>query len=58
MPQIITLSHANGPEEQRLPCSLLYVKQCADDKVDLVVLAHHTAAWKTDRREQVSTHTQ
>lgn len=66
MPQIITLSHANAPKEQRQPNHprsallwpvLLYVKQCAGDKVDLVMLAHHPEAWKTHKRKHVCTHT-
>lgn len=67
MPLIITLSHANAPKEQRLPnhprsvllCSVpLYVKHCADDKVDLVMLAHHPAAWKKHKYEHVCARTQ
>ena len=65
MPQIITLSHVNAPKEQRQPNHprsallwpvLLYVKQCAGDKVDLVMLAHHPAAWKTHKRKHVCVH--
>lgn len=66
MPLIITLSHTNAPKDHWLlnhPHSAplwtvpLYVKQCADDKVDLVMLAHHPAAWKTHKREHGHTRT-
>lgn len=69
MPLITVLSHSNAPEEQRLPnhprsallwSVLPYVKQCADDKDDLVTLARHPAAWKTHKLERghTRTHTQ
>lgn len=36
----------NLPRSALLWSAILYVKQCADDNVDLVMLAHHPAAWK------------
>lgn len=65
MPQNITLSHAHASKEQRLPSHprsgllwpvLLYVKQSARNKVDLVMLAHPPAARNTHKHNRVYAH--